>query len=329
MMYAERKPAKEREKLVWEFFQGVCCLINLHKHWFTSEVFVDAINWRFDISPEVTKTELDCIVSRHPQYDEFCRCKNDVGLYTQKRQMKNMHSNDGKRRKYRFYWCGNKKENPPDMESWYCRVDEFSFLSRRVKPLYDSSDIEVNDDDDCTGVDLMIGSSKVSVNPWDSTEYQKLFGMREGEETLDESIDNMLNKLEQGISGDFIGVVHNFEQHSDVEFMTTYAQTRVRIKCMYLSIALESALEGYYQKKKINWTNCCENAVSVLKDVPLESCSIVRCKSVMEWFVKFRSNGCRIIVPSVSMKNVEQLTLIFSVYPEFKEACTKFIDNRI
>ena len=98
--------------------------------------------------------------------------------------------------------------------------------------MYDSSDIEVNDDDDCTGVDLMIGSSKVSVNPWDSTEYQKLFGMREGEETLDESIDNMLNKLEQGISGDFIGVVHNFEQHSDVEFITTYAQTRVRIKCI-------------------------------------------------------------------------------------------------
>eukprot|EP00957_Ditylum_brightwellii_P156820 11935689-Ditylum_brightwellii.AAC.1 len=49
----------------------------------------------------------------------------------------------------------------------------------------------------------------------------------------------------------------------------------------------------------------------------------------MEWFVQFRSNGKRLVVPSVSMKNVEKLPLIFSVYPDFKETCTNFIDNNI
>jgi len=72
MLYTEKKAARQREKYVWELFQRVCKLTILRRHWFTSEVFVDAINQRFDVSPEVTKTELDCIVSRHPQYDEFC-----------------------------------------------------------------------------------------------------------------------------------------------------------------------------------------------------------------------------------------------------------------
>eukprot|EP00957_Ditylum_brightwellii_P161207 12274276-Ditylum_brightwellii.AAC.1 len=49
----------------------------------------------------------------------------------------------------------------------------------------------------------------------------------------------------------------------------------------------------------------------------------------MEWFIQFRSNGRGFVVPSVSIKNVEKLPLIFSVYPDFKEACTNFIDNNI
>eukprot|EP00957_Ditylum_brightwellii_P135376 10322504-Ditylum_brightwellii.AAC.1 len=50
---------------------------------------------------------------------------------------------------------------------------------------------------------------------------------------------------------------------------------------------------------------------------------------MMDWFVQFRSNGRRFIVPSVSMKNVEGLPLIFSMYPDFKKACREFMDNDI
>eukprot|EP00957_Ditylum_brightwellii_P026750 2023268-Ditylum_brightwellii.AAC.1 len=49
----------------------------------------------------------------------------------------------------------------------------------------------------------------------------------------------------------------------------------------------------------------------------------------MEWFVQFRINGRRFVVQSVSIKTVEKLPLIFSVFPDFKEACTEFIDNNI
>eukprot|EP00957_Ditylum_brightwellii_P200035 15249400-Ditylum_brightwellii.AAC.1 len=79
----------------------------------------------------------------------------------------------------------------------------------------------------------------------------------------------------------------------------------------------------------MHWMICCDHALSVLKDVPFGSCPIVRSKTVMEWFVQFRTNGWRFVVPSVSMKNVDKLPLIFSVYPDFKEACTDFIDNYI
>eukprot|EP00957_Ditylum_brightwellii_P020256 1528741-Ditylum_brightwellii.AAC.1 len=61
----------------------------------------------------------------------------------------------------------------------------------------------------------------------------------------------------------------------------------------------------------------------------LGSCPIVQSKTVMEWFVLFRSNGRSFVVLSVSTKNVEKLPLIFSVHPDFKEACTNFIDNNI
>eukprot|EP00957_Ditylum_brightwellii_P119570 9123126-Ditylum_brightwellii.AAC.1 len=104
--------------------------------------------------------ELDHIVIKHPQYEEFCSCTNHVGLYMQRQEIKNLRLKDGERHKYRFYWCCNENENCTDMDSWYCGLDKYSFMAQPVKYVYDSTG-----DDNHTEVDKMIVSGKLSVNP--------------------------------------------------------------------------------------------------------------------------------------------------------------------
>eukprot|EP00957_Ditylum_brightwellii_P040937 3099919-Ditylum_brightwellii.AAC.1 len=47
----------------------------------------------------------------------------------------------------------------------------------------------------------------------------------------------------------------------------------------------------------------------------------------MNWFLELKRNGRRFIAPSVPMRDQVRLPASFSVYPDFKEACIKFIDN--
>ena len=83
-----------------------------------------------------------------------------------------------------------------------------------------------------------------------------MFGMEGNESSLDKSINNMLEKLEQCISGNFIGTVENFDRESDLVFMTGFAISRIRMKCTYLAVALESALHSFYKKEKKTWQQC-------------------------------------------------------------------------
>ena len=44
MSYATKNAAKEREAYVLNLFNGVCRLACMRRHWFTNEVFIDAMN---------------------------------------------------------------------------------------------------------------------------------------------------------------------------------------------------------------------------------------------------------------------------------------------
>eukprot|EP00957_Ditylum_brightwellii_P166857 12700275-Ditylum_brightwellii.AAC.1 len=79
----------------------------------------------------------------------------------------------------------------------------------------------------------------------------------------------MLDQLEQGISSTFVGLVENFESEDDIQYMTAHAKNRMRLKCIYTSVALERALEGFYAKEATIWSQSCEKAIDTLKDVPL------------------------------------------------------------
>eukprot|EP00957_Ditylum_brightwellii_P071775 5456129-Ditylum_brightwellii.AAC.1 len=155
------------------------------------------------------------------------------------------------------------------------------------------------------------------------------YGMRQNEPGLGVTIHAMLDKLEQGINSNFVGLVENFENEDDTQYMTVNVQNRICLKCIYLSVVVERALEGFYTKEVTIWSQCCEKAIDTLKYAPLGLPAIVRYRIVMDWFLHHRRNGRIFIIPSVSMKDETIFPIMFSVYPDFKHACIEFIDNNI
>eukprot|EP00957_Ditylum_brightwellii_P016334 1227758-Ditylum_brightwellii.AAC.1 len=111
--------------------------------------------------------------------------------------------------------------------------------------------------------------------------------------------------------------------------MTVHAQKRIHLKCVYLTVALEKALEGFYAKEVTLWSKCCQKAIDTLKDVPSGLPTIVRPRTVMDWFLHYRCNGRKFIVAAVLMKQETKAPIIFSVHPDFKQACIEFIDNNL
>eukprot|EP00957_Ditylum_brightwellii_P154177 11732317-Ditylum_brightwellii.AAC.1 len=120
------------------------------------------------------------------------------------------------------------------------------------------------------------------MNPWDSKEYEIFYSMSQYESGLDVTIHVMLNQLEQGISSNFVGLVEKFENEDDIQYMTVHAQNRMRLKCIYLSMALDKAFKGFYTKQVSLWSECCQKAIDALKDVPLGLSAIVRHRTVMD-----------------------------------------------
>eukprot|EP00957_Ditylum_brightwellii_P028170 2127485-Ditylum_brightwellii.AAC.1 len=107
---------EERRHYVLENFEQVCKMTCLRQHWYTSEVFVDAINGMFNPSPPIRTEELDFIITRHPKYNAIGNQADNIGLYSQQRQTKSLVTKGAARQKYRFYWCGNKGEYPKVMD---------------------------------------------------------------------------------------------------------------------------------------------------------------------------------------------------------------------
>eukprot|EP00957_Ditylum_brightwellii_P168098 12797278-Ditylum_brightwellii.AAC.1 len=67
-----------------------------------------------------------------------------------------------------------------------------------------------------------------------------------------------------------------------MQYGTCPILSQMRLKCVYLTVALEKALEGFYAKKVTLWSECCQKAVDTLKDVPLGLQAIVRPRTVMD-----------------------------------------------
>eukprot|EP00957_Ditylum_brightwellii_P058236 4416162-Ditylum_brightwellii.AAC.1 len=97
----------------------------------------------------------------------------------------------------------------------------------------------------------------------------------------------MVEKLEQCMSGHFIGTIGNFESESDLAFMTGFAQSWIRMKCTYLTLALESTLYSFYKKKRKTWQQCCKESIAVMEHIPMRICPIIRWRTVMGWFASF------------------------------------------
>eukprot|EP00957_Ditylum_brightwellii_P155818 11862130-Ditylum_brightwellii.AAC.1 len=112
MVCVLKERSKERKHCVLENFERVCKLTCLRHHWYILEVFVDAFNQLFNLSPQIRTDELDFIITRHPKYNSISNQENNISVYSQWRQMKSLVAKGAARWKYRFYWCGNKGESP-------------------------------------------------------------------------------------------------------------------------------------------------------------------------------------------------------------------------
>eukprot|EP00957_Ditylum_brightwellii_P046363 3519098-Ditylum_brightwellii.AAC.1 len=143
MADVKKKGIKERQCYVVENLECVCKLTCLWHHWYTLEVCVDAINLMLNPSPLIRTDELHYLLTRHPKYNAISDQENNIGLYTQRRKMKSLVAKGAARRKYRFYWCGNKGEYPQVMDQCYKKLDESSFSScRGVRALNNDFDEE-------------------------------------------------------------------------------------------------------------------------------------------------------------------------------------------
>eukprot|EP00957_Ditylum_brightwellii_P180642 13760709-Ditylum_brightwellii.AAC.1 len=113
---------------------------------------------------------MERMIMKHPQCNAISSSENKLGLCSQKKKMVNLHVKDGKRHLYRFYWCCNKGEHPPCMDSWYSEIGEYSFVSCCVK----EANVNISSLTETVSNNTVIMTSGVLIpmNPWDSKEYE-------------------------------------------------------------------------------------------------------------------------------------------------------------
>eukprot|EP00957_Ditylum_brightwellii_P118054 9003300-Ditylum_brightwellii.AAC.1 len=109
-----------------------------------------------------------------------------------------MEAPNGMRKKYVFFWIRNDGEKPPELSSWYTSLDLNPFRNR----CHNKEKGSIFKDE---GVVEITESEKVSVNPWGSREYKKLYCALEGKE-VGEIINEMLHILKEGLEGNCMGL---------------------------------------------------------------------------------------------------------------------------
>eukprot|EP00957_Ditylum_brightwellii_P180242 13730864-Ditylum_brightwellii.AAC.1 len=184
---------------------------------------------------------MEHIIMKHPQYDAISSSENKLGLYSRKKKMANLDVKDGNRHLYMFYCCCKKDDHPQCIDSWYSKVDKYSFVSCCLE----EANINTSPLTETVSNNTVIKTSGVPIpiNPWDSKEYKMFNGMTQNESGLDVTIHAMLDQLEQSISSNFVVLVDNYENEDDIQYMTVHAQNRIHLKRIYLSVAFERTLE--------------------------------------------------------------------------------------
>eukprot|EP00957_Ditylum_brightwellii_P087950 6697837-Ditylum_brightwellii.AAC.1 len=122
---------------------------------------------------------MERIIMEHPQYAAISSSRNKLGLYSQKKKMAYLHVKDGKSHLYGFYWCCNKDEYPPCMDSWCSKIDEYSFVSCHVKE--PNTNISPSAETVSNNTVIKTSGVPIPINPWHSKEYEMFYGMSQNE----------------------------------------------------------------------------------------------------------------------------------------------------
>ena len=104
---------------------------------------------------------------------------------------------------------------------------------------------------------------------------------------------------------------------------------RVTQKCTYLKLCLEEALDQFPNECDIKWDNCCQNAINKIRVCPQPLPHISNSRILQKWFVNFRDNGNKLIVPSMMNETSKQLPPFLERYPDLKDAIIEFAYNNI
>ena len=96
---------------------------------------------------------------------------------------------------------------------------------------------------DGTGVDSI---DVEMMNTWFSEEYLRMYNDSCNESTVSVAIRNILDVLKDGLSNNFQHLVHRYVNEA-VTPLSPFSISRLNQKCMYLTLALELALDTYLE----------------------------------------------------------------------------------
>eukprot|EP00957_Ditylum_brightwellii_P106097 8092687-Ditylum_brightwellii.AAC.1 len=116
--------------------------------------------------------------------------------------------------------------------------------------------------------------------------------------------------------------------------MSKHAKAAIYQKSMYLTAALNFALEKYPCMEGIHWEECCQQAVAALADIPMCVEAVKNLRMVQSWFSEFRMNKRKFILLPILYKykykhKHNNIPEFLQVYPDLKEAIIEFCDNSI
>eukprot|EP00978_Attheya_sp_CCMP212_P037896 scaffold182649_cov41-Attheya_sp.AAC.1 len=322
-------------------FNVVCKHVQLRRHWISSHVYADAINKHYGFTTLETKIDAArlnrVVMSNDAGFGNFINDEsNSKGYFTQRKKMIDLEKADGVRERFRFYWVGNAGEFPPTQKVWHSYVNNRSFRCKNVKkrlrsespPPSSSTNLQPEDSWD-TKAAANLKLNPDIVNPWFSSEYKKLFGVREGED-VGAAIAFMLEILHEGMLKHFEKCVLDWESN-DTTPISDFAQSRVNQKCVYLTVLLCKVLEKYSNPVGMKLSDLCDETIKYLATIPSGVPPLKNSTVLQRWFADFRDNGRRLVVPAVSMAKLKDARLppFLIAYPELKEAIEDFADANI
>ena len=136
----------------------------------------------------------------------------------------------------------------------------------------------------------------------------------------------MLDVLRQGLEMNFESIVLDYKNEK-LTPLTPHARLRIHQKCLYMTCALEKALVYFPSNIVFRWKDICEEVIhdfshqSFLPGPKIESE-----KTIRRWFVSFKKNGRKLVVPSISGQHNSKINKppMLKVYPEFYESLVEF-----